>query len=73
MNVRYNQATHDEQRSWRYTLRLQLATLEGVRNMFFEYAHRYADELEALQDTLVSAGVLSNTEEEVDFTTSSEA
>ena len=30
-------------------LRLQLCSLEGVRNMFYEYAYAKADELEKMQ------------------------
>ena len=65
--VRYDRAYKLNQRSWRYSLRLQLATLEGMRNMFYEYAYRRADELEALQDSLVAAGVMSDTEEDLDW------
>ena len=38
--VRYDRGYSANQRSYRYTLRLQLATLEGTRNMFYEYACR---------------------------------
>lgn len=62
---RYDRACKSKQRSWRYSLRLQLATLEGMRNMFYEYAYRRADELEALQDMLVDAGLMSDTEEDL--------
>ena len=65
--ARYDRAYKINQRSWRYSLRLQLATLEGMRNMFYEYAYKRADELEALQDTLVAAGVMSDTEEDLDW------
>lgn len=64
---RYDRAYKEHQRSWRYTLRLQLATMEGMRNMFYEYAYRRADELEALQDELVNAGIMSDTEEDLDW------
>ena len=47
--VRYHRAQNAERRSYRYTLRLKLCTLEGVRNMFYEYASSHADELEKLQ------------------------
>ena len=47
--VRYHRAQAAERRSYRYTLRLKLCTLEGVRNMFYEYASSHADELEKLQ------------------------
>ena len=62
--VRYNRAYKVNQRSWRYTLRLQLATMEGVRNMFYEYAYKRADELEALQDILEEAGVMESGDDE---------
>lgn len=68
--TRYNRAHRNNQRSWRYTLRLQLATLEGMRNMFYEYAHKRADELEALQDAMVEAGMLSETEEDLEWSDS---
>ena len=61
--VRYNRAYKVNQRSWRYSLRLQLATMEGVRNMFYEYAYQRADELEALQDILEEAGYLVGDED----------
>ena len=65
--VRYDCAHKLNQRSWCYSLHLQLATLEGMRNMFYENAYRCADELEALQDSLVVAGVMSDTEEDLDW------
>ena len=47
--VRYNRSQHENRRSYRYVLRLKLCTLEGVRNMFYEYAYAKADELEKMQ------------------------
>ena len=47
--VRYHRAQAAERRSYRYILRLKLCTLEGVRNMFYEYAYANADKLEKLQ------------------------
>ena len=47
--VRYNRSQADNRRSYRYILRLQLCTLEGSRNMFYEYAYAKADELEKMQ------------------------
>ena len=67
LQVRYDRAYKVNRRSFRYSIRLQLATLEGMRNMFYEYACRRADELEALQDQLVDAGVMSDTEEDIDW------
>jgi hypothetical protein len=66
--VRYNRAYKVNQRSWWYTLRLQLASMEGMRNMFYEYAYLHADEMEALQDILVEAGVMEDSEvEDMDY------
>ena len=47
--VRYNHSQQVNRRSYRYILRLKLCTLEGVRNMFYEYAYAKADELEKMQ------------------------
>ena len=47
--VRYNRSQQVNRRSYRYILRLKLCTLEGVRNMFYEYAYAKADELEKMQ------------------------
>jgi len=58
--VRYDRAYKDNRRSFRYTCRLQLATLEGMRNMFYEYACNRADELESLQEDLIAAGLISD-------------
>lgn len=49
VEVRYNRAVAADRRSYRYILRLRLCTLEGVRNMFYEYAYSRADELEKMQ------------------------
>ena len=67
LQARYNRAYSVDRKSFRYTLRLQLATTEGMRNMYYEYACRRADELEAIQDQLVDAGVLSESEEDIDW------
>lgn len=52
LKVRYDRAKSDGRRSFRYGWRLQLATYEGVRNMFYEYAAQRCDEMEQLQDKL---------------------
>ncbi|XP_074640406.1 uncharacterized protein LOC141898434 [Tubulanus polymorphus] len=46
---RYLRAVQAEQRSFRYSLRLRMAVLEGIRNMYYEYACRKADELTNLR------------------------
>ena len=49
MQSRFDCASADSQRTFCYNIRLRLATLEGVRNMFQEYATRVADKLDSLQ------------------------
>ena len=46
IEVRYNRSQQEHRRSYRYILRLRLSSLEGIRNMFYEYAYAKADELE---------------------------
>ena len=49
VETRYNRSQAENRRSYRYILRLKLCSLEGVRNMFYEYAHAQADILEKMQ------------------------
>ena len=49
LQIRYDRAKRDHQKSFRYTLRLQIATVEGVRNAFYEYACKVGAEIEELQ------------------------
>ena len=58
VQLRYDRAVKANKRSWRYVTRLNLASIEGVRNMFYEYACRRADELDQMQDRLINAGVI---------------
>ena len=41
--MRYNKATEENFRSFRYNLRLKLAVIEGTRNMYYDYAHIQAE------------------------------
>lgn len=50
---RYERAVANNRRSFRYQHRLRLVTLEGVRNMFWEYAQDRADRLDDMQDKLM--------------------
>ena len=79
--VRYNRSQQVNHRSYRYILRLKLCSLEGVRNMFYEYAHAKADELEKMQlDLYNKTGIAwsdalaeeSDAEEDEDSTTDAE-
>jgi len=61
---RYDKAVEDHRRSFRYFLRLKIATLEGVRNMIYEYACRRADQLDTMHEQLLRDGII---EEELDL------
>ena len=66
VQIRYDRAFSAGQRSFRYTHRLKLATFEGMRNMYYEYACRRADELEAMQDCLIHRGMISGSDSDTD-------
>ena len=57
-NIRYLQAVKSNRKSFRYVGRLKLATIEGVRDMIYEYAARAADELDTMQDKFVEMGIM---------------
>ena len=61
---RYDRAVDSGSRSFRYFLRLKIATMEGIRNMFYDYASQHADKLDALHLKLLREGVI---EEELDL------
>ena len=52
MKKRYQRACAVNRRSFRYTTRLNLAALEGTRNVYYEYASIKCDEIENLQEQL---------------------
>lgn len=58
MQNRYDVAVSDDRRSFRYFLRLKLITLEGVRDMMYEYACRRADQLDAMHEELLMKGII---------------
>jgi len=49
---RYHAARESANRGFRYKLRLRLAIVEGIRNMFYEYANRKAYEIVNLRREL---------------------
>ena len=49
LQIRYNKARRDDMKSFHYIQRLQLSTVEGTRNMFYESAVRQAKEVARLQ------------------------
>ena len=57
--IRYERAQSASALPFRYMLRLQLATLEGIQNMYYEYACQCADKLDTLQEQLIAAGLVS--------------
>ena len=67
IQMRYDRAFSSGRKSFRYAHRLKLATCEGMRNMYYEYACRRADELEKMQDALIHRGMISeNSDSEAD-------
>lgn len=46
---RYDKAVQENHRSFRYNLRLKMASVEGVRNAYYEYACEKAEEIAELR------------------------
>jgi hypothetical protein len=59
-NTRYLRAKRDNQRSFRYNLRLKIATLEGVRNAYHEYACQTGTQINELKHQLTSLKTAQN-------------
>lgn len=51
-SVRYRRAKKSDTKSFRYPLRLRLAVIEGVRNMYYDYATKKAEEVDELRRRL---------------------
>ena len=49
LQLRYDRAVRDGARAARYNHRIKLCAVEGIRNMFYEYAVRLADKIDALR------------------------
>lgn len=58
VELRYEKACRQNALSFSYMLRLELASLEGVRDMFYEYASCCAERLEILQNKMTAAGLI---------------
>ncbi len=54
---RYKKAKNANNRAFRYNLRLKLAVIEGVRNMFYDYAYMKADQVADLRRELFDESV----------------
>lgn len=52
MKLRYKRAVRDERYSYRYTTRVHMAGVEGIRNMIYEYASTKADQLDHIRRQL---------------------
>ena len=66
LQSRYDRAASEHQRSWRYYLRLRIATVEGIRDMYHKYATLRADELDELQGRLVEESILHESDVELE-------
>ena len=49
IQVRYDRANNSGRRSFRYSLRIRLCVLEGIRNMYYDCALKVADQLDELR------------------------
>ena len=57
LNIRYLKALKNKQPSFRYSLRLQLATHEGVRGTILQYARMLARKMDNIEETIVNRRV----------------
>ena len=49
---RYLKAKKENMRTFRYSLRLRLAVVEGLRNTYYDYAHQKAESVAELRQEL---------------------
>ena len=52
LQQRYNKAKKDNHKSFRYSLRLRIAIVDGMRNMYYDYAHKKAEIVAELRQEL---------------------
>lgn len=57
IHKRYNCAKKNNHRVFRYKLRLRLAVVEGLRNMYYEYANKKASRVVELRRELYNEAV----------------
>ena len=57
LQLRYDRANKDGNKSFRYNFRLKIAAGEGLRNTYYEYASTKADLITNLRCTLFGAGI----------------
>ena len=65
IQIRYDRAAAVNRRSFRYSLRIQLVELEGVRNMYYQYARAKAEELDHMKQQILES-LSEDSEEEMD-------
>ena len=56
LQIRYDRASRDNLRTYRYALRLRLCTVEGLRNTLYEYATQQASKIEKMEDEMRKMG-----------------
>ena len=70
MNDHYSRAKDDNFSCFRYNPRLKLAVIEGVRNMYYDYAYMKAEDVARLRQDLFGDDldiVVSDSETDDDF------
>ena len=60
LKIRYSKALKHQQPSFRYSLRLQLATHEGVRETILQYAHMLARKMDTIEEAIISRRAARN-------------
>jgi hypothetical protein len=58
LEIRYDRAVKENKKAFRYSLRLRLATLEGFRTAYLEYAQNKAREMDQIEEELIYNGQL---------------
>ena len=53
LQQRYNKTKKDNHKSFGYSLRLRIAVLDGIHNMYYEYVHKKAEAVVELRQELV--------------------
>ena len=51
---RYRRADRNQQKSFRYSLRIRLCVMEGVRDMFYEYVAKQGSDIQQLSNQIYS-------------------
>lgn len=67
LQVRYDRANKEGNKSFRYSLRLKIAAGEGLRNAYYEYARSKADVITALRCQLFGPEAQYETDSDIDI------